>query len=819
MASQSIGSIFKHRIAFAFLLAASCGVQAQLPHGKRVFTFEDALKRSEIEAAVVSPGGASVAVQVTRALAEPGVHAGASRLGVQPRGDIWLFDANLADAHKLPADNLWTWAPAYSPSGQKLAALRSDPDGRVGIIVWDLATRNPVSWTNVEIDVHAALSVHGVPDLNQSGRTQRTRPFVWVDDQTVLFVDRNGVLQQYGLAPATAAATYSALRERTRSGQLSVRVWNEKSPTEGAANRLMTLDVTTGATVVHYEGDVRGVSLSPDRSHAALLMATHHLKPTDAAMDAPLRSIHLYDDRVAIALVVQSLGTASAGKPVQGVRLAGPVAPSRLPLWSDDGRRIGLAGRGSYTGRATSGDDVAWEVHVDTLKARQLPARSALDAELIANLLAGEGLRTDEAIRRRPEPVSAKDLVSLGWIPGRVWRFAADRYLIWSDRQVQVLSPQGIVLLPGEFDFAYAVDTDAEDPRFILFRGEQHFDLRFNDHEPVLAVLDKPLHAEILAAKGSGGLTLYKRDGEAGTSLHLLRSGKPALSVTPFNRHMSEVATPPVRELQLEIGGRRLTGTLRLPPDRRASDRHPVVVWAYPGSLPAANSRSHRVNSGSSRHHPFQYLLGKGFAVFFAPFPVEEGIHPDGPLQMAADAVTPWLELLDRQPEILEGEYAFWGHSNAGYVGLALAAKTNAFKAIAVSSTFPDLHWTLDAGLEFSALDSAGEIMQVRRVVYEHEAQPYTLGAPPWSAQDQWVRNSPVFNLDQATTPMLLLVGEFDFGTSRPMERVYSILRGRGVPAEMAQYWGEAHVITSPENLLDTWTRTERFFRKHLRMY
>ena len=34
----------------------------------------------------------------------------------------------------------------------------------------------------------------------------------------------------------------------------------------------------------------------------------------------------------------------------------------------------------------------------------------------------------------------------------------------------------------------------------------------------------------------------------------------------------------------------------------------------------------------------------------------------------------------------------------------------------------------------------------------------------------------------------------------------------------MAQHWNEAHIISSPENVIDNWTRTERFFRRFLRM-
>lgn len=123
----------------------------------------------------------------------------------------------------------------------------------------------------------------------------------------------------------------------------------------------------------------------------------------------------------------------------------------------------------------------------------------------------------------------------------------------------------------------------------------------------------------------------------------------------------------------------------------------------------------------------------------------------------------------------------------------------------------------LEASLEITTLDSAGEIVQARRAVYEYETQPYALRSPPWDAEDEWIRNSPGFNLDGVTTPMLLLEGEFDFAP-RSMERVYSILHARGVPVEMAQYWGESHVIESPGNLFDTWTRSERFFRRYLRM-
>ena len=92
------------------------------------------------------------------------------------------------------------------------------------------------------------------------------------------------------------------------------------------------------------------------------------------------------------------------------------------------------------------------------------------------------------------------------------------------------------------------------------------------------------------------------------------------------------------------------------------------------------------------------------------------------------------------------------------------------------------------------------------------------MGVSVWQDQAIYRRNSALYNLDKTTTPLLLIEGEFD-ANPREMEEVYSELYGRGVPVELAYYRDEGHVISSPGNLRDAWLRTERFFRKYLRVY
>jgi dipeptidyl aminopeptidase/acylaminoacyl peptidase len=224
-----------------------------------------------------------------------------------------------------------------------------------------------------------------------------------------------------------------------------------------------------------------------------------------------------------------------------------------------------------------------------------------------------------------------------------------------------------------------------------------------------------------------------------------------------------------------------------------------------------------RVNSLQAVWFPIQYLLTRGFAVFHAPLSTERK-HATELIDMVTNAVLPWLDILGKRREIIPGEYAFFGHSNGGYVALALEAMTTRFKAIVASSTFPDLAANLlSSAMDKVALDCAGQVLQADRFYYEDATQPYTFGAPFWQAQEKFIRNSPLFRMESATTPLLLIVGEFDF-SPRQMESVFSILYGRGVPVELAYYWGEGHVVGSPGNIRDEWERTDAFLRKHLRM-
>src|SRR5258708_38857295 len=64
----------------------------------RVFEWLDVYKRSDVQALTVAGDGKRVAVEITRALDEPGEHGGVGGPAVVPRGNIWLSDPELQGA-------------------------------------------------------------------------------------------------------------------------------------------------------------------------------------------------------------------------------------------------------------------------------------------------------------------------------------------------------------------------------------------------------------------------------------------------------------------------------------------------------------------------------------------------------------------------------------------------------------------------------------------------------------------------------------------------------------------------------------------------
>jgi hypothetical protein len=817
-------TILRWGVALAATLRVSgalAGTALQSSPNRRPFRWVDAYRRSEVERAAISSNG-YVAVQVTRPMAAGGSYGGISSRDIQPRGEIWLLNDRLDAPIRLFLGDLWSWAPSFSPRGTRLAALISRGDGRVGLVVWELPNARARVFLKRSVDISGHFSCDGKVEGQPSIEGQMPKQFAWLDDETLLFLQTQTEKAQFELDITNAARTYASLWRRTSSGGTSVRVWSDSSPVCGAGLGIAKFDCKTGAIETIYRGAVRGVSISPDRRWLAALIAANHLKlAPDEPMSPGLRYFSIGDDPlVSLSLVRIDL---TGQLPPAGVAEfcgVGVVAPRRLPVWASDSQSFAVPARCRYASTVSAGD-VCWQVEAATLHVRRWDARSALDAELMAALLA--------SIPESAAHASVTQRTELGRAPamklrvtqgeGSVWSYGRSYVALWDRTTITLMGPAGSATVPGAYSAVYAPEGDSAVAFLFAVRQDgQGCVLRLSGIECRIVEVGFAAGYDYLGILAADGTVIAKEDADSETRLITIASGREArVSPLAFNRYFREVDKPEARELTYRAkNGMTATGVLQLPVGRSRDQRHPVILWAYPDQQASLSDWLTRLNSMMAVWRPIQYLLTRGFAILHAP--LSTTMRMLEPLDLVTQCVLPWLDILDEQPDILAGEYGFFGHSNAGYVALGLEARTARFKAIVAYATFPDLGaYALSGVPDKMATQCGGQVIQADRFYFEDSTQPYGLGEPFWQDPQKFIRNSPLYQMRTARTPLLLLQGEFDYGP-RAMESVFSILEGRGIPVELAYYWGEGHLISSPGNLRDMWQRTERFYRKYLKV-
>ncbi len=80
------------------------------------------------------------------------------------------------------------------------------------------------------------------------------------------------------------------------------------------------------------------------------------------------------------------------------------------------------------------------------------------------------------------------------------------------------------------------------------------------------------------------------------------------------------------------------------------------------------------------------------------------------------------------------------------------------------------------------------------------------MGGPPYELLEKYVRNSPLLNIRNASTPALIIQGSEDGFADG--ERLFNTLCRMGVDAELLYYWGEGHIVQGPANVRDMTPRT-----------
>jgi dipeptidyl aminopeptidase/acylaminoacyl peptidase len=240
-----------------------------------------------------------------------------------------------------------------------------------------------------------------------------------------------------------------------------------------------------------------------------------------------------------------------------------------------------------------------------------------------------------------------------------------------------------------------------------------------------------------------------------------------------------------------------LTGILYLPPNYRAGDRLPTVVWAYPREYKSADAagqvRGSQYRFTFYRGYSHLLFLTQGYAVLDqASMPIvgegDEEPNDSFVKQLVMNAQAAVDKLVDLGVTDAD-RIGVGGHSYGAFMTANLLAHSDIFRAGIARS-----------GAYNRTLTPFG---------FQNERRTF------WEAPEVYFAMSPFMHADSINEPILLLHGQADTNSGTfpiQSERLYHAIKGLGGTIKLVTYPYEQHGYRSRETTLDALYRQFEWF-------
>lgn len=252
----------------------------------------------------------------------------------------------------------------------------------------------------------------------------------------------------------------------------------------------------------------------------------------------------------------------------------------------------------------------------------------------------------------------------------------------------------------------------------------------------------------------------------------------------------------------LSLDGRPLEGVIYKPADFDPKKKYPVIVNFYERNSHTLHNY-HMPSPGRSTID-YAFYLSHGF-IIFNPDVRYTGYGLPG--EDCYNCVMPGITALIEKGYVDEKAIGAQGHSWGGYQVAYLATRTHLFAAIEsgapvvnMLSAYGGIRW--GSGLN-------------RSMQYEHGQS--RVGGNIWEMPLQYIENSPLFNMNKVTTPILIMHNDADGHVPWYQGIEYFIaLKRLQKPVWLLNYVGEPHWPTRMPNRIDFQKRMFQFFHHYL---
>jgi len=248
--------------------------------------------------------------------------------------------------------------------------------------------------------------------------------------------------------------------------------------------------------------------------------------------------------------------------------------------------------------------------------------------------------------------------------------------------------------------------------------------------------------------------------------------------------------------------GDSLQGALFLPAGYQEGKKYPTIVYYYEKLSQSLHSYT-RPDYSRTGWNPTLYT-SNGYAVFIPDIVYKV----NDPGMSAVWCVIPGVKAAIQTGVIDEQHIGIHGHSWGGYQTAFLITQTDMFRAAAAGAPLTDMismydmiYWNAGVG------DMA---------IFEASQGRLTTG--PWDNWDAYRRNSPVYQVKNVKTPLLMLHNDKDGAVDFEQGiEYYNALRRLKKPVTMITYRGENHGLAKRENMRDYSIRMMEFFDYYLK--
>ena len=249
------------------------------------------------------------------------------------------------------------------------------------------------------------------------------------------------------------------------------------------------------------------------------------------------------------------------------------------------------------------------------------------------------------------------------------------------------------------------------------------------------------------------------------------------------------------------LRGQKNNGMLFFPPGFDPEKKYPLIVNFYEKS--SEGIYKHRAPEANRSTINYTYYTNQGFVIFNPDIKYLTG----QPGEDCFNAVESGVDELLKKGYIDESRMALQGHSWGGYQIAYLLTKTGRYKCaesgapvVNMVSAYGGIRW--ESGMSR---------------MFQYEKSQSRLGVSLWDNVGLYHKNSPIYEMTNVTTPVLIMHNDED-GAVPWYQGIeyYMALRRLGKPAWLLNYNGEPHWPVKWQNRLDFNIRLEQFFKYYL---